>query len=100
MAIRATTHSPRRTNKPTSKDVDVVKMIVTLHSGAEFEAVGGRDDAIDFHRRFKKWVDGQVHKTDNHKIVFFGGIYFAANAVAVYSAEDMDGKKVDLGPAH
>ena len=77
---------------------DVVKLTVTLRSGAEFETVGGRFEAVDFHKRFKKWVDKQVHKTDNHRLLYFGGTYFFAEYVAAYSAEDGNGKKVLLGP--
>jgi len=46
----------------------------------------------------KSFLDGQIHKTDNHRLLYFGGTYFAAEAIAAYSAEDMEGKKILLGP--
>jgi hypothetical protein len=87
----------RRSAKPRVKKEDVVKLTVTLKTGAEFELVGSRIESGAFHHRFKKYVDGQVHKTDNHRILSFGGTYFHADSVAAYSAEDMNGEKVDLG---
>ena len=80
------------------EDDDVVKLTICLRQGAEFEAVGGRNEAKQFHHRFKKFVDGQIHKTDNHKLLQFGGYYFYAETIAAYTAEDGNGKKVDLGP--
>ncbi len=81
-----------------TKDDDVIKLTVTLRSGAEFELVGGREEAVEFHHRFKKWVDGQIHKTDNHRILHYGGTYFYSELIAAYTAVDGDGKRVDLGP--
>lgn len=77
---------------------NTIKLVVTLRSGAEFELAGGILMAEFFHKRFKKWSEGQRHKTDNHRLLSYGGTYFLADDIAAYSAETFSGKVVDLGP--
>ena len=81
-----------------AKNGNIVKLTVILRSGVELELAGTSADAVQFHHRFKKWVDGQVHKTDNHRLIAFDGHYIHAESIAAYSAVDFDGKKIDLGP--
>ena len=76
---------------------DTIKLVVTLKSGAEFELAGGLAAAEFFHKRFKKWAEGQRHKTDNHRLLHYGGTYFLADDIAAYSAETFSGRVVDLG---
>ena len=79
---------------------DIIKLTITLKSGAEFELVGTTHEAQNFHKRYKKWVGGQIHKTDNHKILCFDNTYFSADVIAVYSATNMGGKRTHLGTTY
>lgn len=79
------------------QETDLVKLEVTLKSGEFLELTGSRAEAYVFHRRFLKFVDQQIHKTDNHRLLLFGNNYVVGSEVAAYSAVDIDGRRIRLG---
>lgn len=82
--------------RSTTKDNDVVKFTVLLRNGTELELMGSRLDAREFHRTYCKWVSGQIHATNNHRLLCFEGHYIHAECVAAYAAMDFEGVHVDL----
>ena len=77
-------------------DKEIVKIIVTLKSNAEFEIVTTSYEVDNFNKRYHKYIEGLCARTDNYRVLYLNNHVFIASEIAAYYAIDMSGKPYKL----
>lgn len=73
---------------------DLIKMNILLKSGTELELWDTRHTAVKFHKRYMKYLEGLQARTDNYRALGFAHHVIVSSEVAMYSAEDGQGRPI------
>lgn len=76
------------------KNNNLVQMIITLKSGAEYECSGTAYEACMLHNHVQKYLSGIRAKTNDYTLVKFGGRVFVSSEIAMYTAQDVNGRDI------